>query len=191
MRHIMLGAVLALSSASVALAAEGGEKKGLPQLRFEDFPPQIFWLVITFTLLLVLLSTLVLPKLKGTIEGRQAKIEGDLALAAGLKDQAQAAIKAYETALAEARNRANAIAAEARAKIDAAIAQRKAELEARLAEEAKAAEARIRATKEAAMAEVRGIAVETTRAIVAKVAGISADESAAGSAVDTVLGRAH
>ncbi|RJF87862.1 hypothetical protein D3874_13195 [Oleomonas cavernae] len=193
MRHILLGACFALGSVSTALAeaAEGAAKKGMPQLRFEDFPPQIFWLVVTFTLLLILLSTLVLPKLKGTIEGRQAKIEGDFALAASLKDEAQAAIAAYDKALAEARNRANAIAAEARAKIEAAVAVRKAELEAKLNEEAKAAEGRIRATKEAAMAEVRGIAIETSRAIAAKIAGLSVDEAIAGSAVDAALSRTH
>ncbi len=191
MRQLLLGAIFTLASASMAVAAEGAEKKGMPQLRFEDYPPQIFWLVVSFVVLLVLLSTLVLPKLHGTIEGRKAKIEGDLATAARLKDDAQAAIVAYEKALAEARNRANAIAAEARAKVEAAASARKAELEAKLNDEAKAAEARIRATKEAAMAEVRGIAIETSRAIAAKVAGLSVDDATAGSAVDAALARSH
>lgn len=188
MRHYMLGLTLAVAAVSPALA-EGAEKKGLPQLRFEDFPPQIFWLVVTFVLLLVLLSTLVLPKLQGTIEGRKAKLEGDLSAAARLKDEAAAAIAAYEKALAEARKRANAIAAEAKAKIEAAAAARKAELEAQLAEEAKAAEARISATKAAALAEVRTIALDASRAITAKVAGIEVDEASAAPAVDAALAR--
>ncbi|MFA5122572.1 hypothetical protein [Zavarzinia sp.] len=188
MRHTLTGLLLAATAVSPA-AAEEAAKKGLPQLRFEDFPPQIFWLVVFFVVLLVLLSTLVLPKLQGTLEGRKAKLEGDLATAARLKDDAAAAIAAYEKALAEARGRANAIAAEAKAKVEAAMAARKAELEAKLAEEAKAAEARIRATKEAALAEVRGIALEAARAISAKVAGIDVDEASAGAVVDSVMAR--
>ncbi|PWR22971.1 F0F1 ATP synthase subunit B' [Zavarzinia aquatilis] len=188
MRQIFLGLALATAAVSPALA-EGAEKKGLPQLRFEDFPPQIFWLVISFVVLLVLLSTLVLPKLQGTIEGRKAKLEGDLATAVSLKDEAAAAIAAYEKALAAARQRANAIAAEAKAQIEAAAAARKAELEAKLAEEAKAAEVRINATKAAALAEVRSIALEAARAIATKVAGIEVDDASAASAVDAALGR--
>lgn len=188
MRHIILGTAFALAAVTPALA-EGGEKKGLPQLRFEDFPPQIFWLAVTFVLLLVILSTLVVPKLQGTIEGRKAKLEGDLAVAARLKDEAEAAVAAYEKALAEARVRANAIAAEAKGKIEAAGAARKAELEAQLAEEAKAAEARIRATKDAALAEVRNIALDAARAIATKVAGIDVDEASAAHAVDAALAR--
>ena len=192
MRQFILGAILTLGAVTPALASEGGEKKmGLPQLRFEDFPPQIFWLVVTFLLLLVLLSTLVVPKLQGTIEGRKAKLEGDLTDASRLKDEAEAAIAAYEKALAEARQRANAIAAEAKAKIEAAAAARKAELEAKLATEAKEAEARIAATKEAALAEVRGIALEAARAIATKVAGIEVDEASAASAVDAALARSR
>lgn len=188
MRQIFLGLALATAAVSPALA-EGAEKKGLPQLRFEDFPPQIFWLAVSFVILLLLLSTLVLPKLQGTIEGRAAKLDGDLTDAARLKNEAAAAIAAYEKALAEARQRANAIAAEAKAKIEAAAAARKAELEAKLSEEAKAAEARIAATKAAALAEVRSIAIEASRAIAAKVAGIDVDETAAAAAVDAIMAR--
>ncbi|MCF4165139.1 F0F1 ATP synthase subunit B' [Zavarzinia compransoris] len=189
MRQYILGAILALGAVTPAFASEGGEKAGLPQLRFEDFPPQIFWLAVTFILLLVLLSTLVVPKLQGTIEGRMAKLDGDLAEAGRLKDEAAAAIAAYNQALAEARARANAIAAEAKAKIEAEAAARKAELEAKLAAEAKDAEARIAATKDAALAEVRGIALDAAQAITAKVAGLEVDEASAAAAVDAALAR--
>ena len=67
-----------------AATIEGTESKGqpeeggLPQLNPEHYASQIFWLAITFGLLFIVLSRVVLPKIAGGLQARKNRIEGDL-----------------------------------------------------------------------------------------------------------------
>ena len=97
---------------------------------------------------IVIVSKLALPRVGGAIEARQNKIEGDLAEAQKLKDQSDAALKAYEGELASARSRAQAIGNESRDKANAqAEAERKA-LEEQLAAKLAEAEKTIASTRD-------------------------------------------
>jgi F-type H+-transporting ATPase subunit b len=153
--------------------AHGGahEDIGFPPFETETFGGQLLWLVITFVLLYVLLSKLVLPRLTGIIENRRAMIAKDLDDAAAMKTRAEEAGTAYDKALAEAKGRAQALAQETRAKLAAeSDARRKtleADLNARLAE----SEATITARKTEAMGHVRGIARDTASAIIERLTG--------------------
>ena len=97
---------------------------------------------------------------------RGAAVEGDLAEANRLKEQSDAALKAYEKSLADARNRAQALANETRDKLNAEAEEARKKLEAELNAKLAEAEKTIAATKTAAMANVHGIAVDTAAAIV-------------------------
>ena len=94
--------------------------KGFPPFDSSTFASQLLWLVITFVALYLLMSRVALPRVGAIIENRQKRIAGDLAEAQGMKDQSDAAIAAYEKALAEARGRAQALANETREKQAAA-----------------------------------------------------------------------
>jgi len=67
------------------------------------------------------------------IDERQKAIEGDLAEAQKLKDASDGALKAYESELAAARSRAQAIGTETRDKLNAAAEAERKTLEERLA----------------------------------------------------------
>merc|ERR1712153_7780 len=54
-----------------AFAAESG---GMPQLNPEFWVSQIFWLIITFGILYVVLSKLILPKISANLETRKSQI---------------------------------------------------------------------------------------------------------------------
>ena len=71
--------------------AHGGahEDIGFPPFATETFGGQLLWLVITFALLYLLLSRLVLPRLTGIIENRRAMIAKDLDDAAAMKTRAE------------------------------------------------------------------------------------------------------
>ncbi|HEV7417643.1 MAG TPA: F0F1 ATP synthase subunit B, partial [Tianweitania sediminis] len=146
------------------------------------FPSQILWLAITFGLFYLFLQKVVLPRLGHMLEVRRDRIAQDLDTASRMKEEADAAVAAYEQELADARAKANVIGQEARdrAKAEAEANRRETEagLDTRLAE----AEARIASIRNAAMAEVGGIAEETATAIVEALGG-TPDRSAIASAV--------
>ena len=57
----------------------------MPQLDFATFPPQLFWLAITFIVLYVLMAWVGLPRVGGVIAARRNRIDGDLEKAAQMQ----------------------------------------------------------------------------------------------------------
>src|SRR6202048_462698 len=111
----------------------------------------------------------------------------DLADAQKLKDESDAALKAYESELAAARARAHAISAETREKLNAVSEAERKTLEERLSRKLAAAEKPIAATRDAAMKNVRGIAADAAAAIVQRLTGVLPDGKSVDSAVDASL----
>lgn len=166
---------------------DGGHGGGFPPFESSTFASQLVSLVIAFVALYIIVSRFALPKVGGTIEARQNAIEGDLAEAQKLKDQSDAALKAYEGELAAARSRAQAIGNETREKLNAsAEAERKA-LEAKLAGKLAEAEKQIAATRTAAMRNVKSIAADAAGAIVQRLTGTTPDPATVAKAVDASL----
>ena len=95
----------------------------------QTFASQLVWLVITFVLLYVMMAKVALPRIGAHHRERQKHIDDDLAEAGALKTQSDAAIAAYEKALADARARAQAIANEMRDKQAAEAEARRKRLE--------------------------------------------------------------
>lgn len=163
----------------------------MPQLDYHTFVPQLVWLAVTFVVLYILMSWLALPKVKAAIEGRRHHLDNDLQRAAALKEEAEAALAAYQTTLAEARASAQDTLRRTGEKLAAEAAERQRQLAATLAEQIEAAEARIAAGKEQALADIRGIAAEVGGAVVEKLTGAAPDAAAMTSAVRRALnGRA-
>jgi F-type H+-transporting ATPase subunit b len=167
--------------------ADGHGKGGFPPFQKETFASQLVSFAIAFIVLYVLVSKLMLPRVGGVIAQRQAVIDGDLAEAQKLRDESDAALKAYETELAAARSRAQAIGNETRERLAAqSEAERKA-LEQRLASQLEAAEASIATTRQSAMGNVRAIATDAAAAIVQRLTGAAPDGKAVETAVDASL----
>lgn len=163
-----------------------GHKGAFPPFDSTTFASQLVWLAITFVVLYVLMAKVALPRVGGIIESRQKKIDGDIAEAGALKAQSDAALAAYEKALADARASAQAIANETREKQAAEAEARRKQLEDALNIKLAEAEKTIAATKQAAMSNVRGIAADATKAIVERLIG----KAPADAAVDTAVGEA-
>src|SRR5262245_62906689 len=167
--------------------ADRGHGGGFPPFESSTFASQLVSLVIAFVALYIIVSRFALPKVGGTIEARQNAIDGDLAEAQKLKDQSDAALKAYEGELAAARSRAQAIGNETREKLNAsAEAERKA-LEEKLAGKLADAEKQIAATRTAAMRNVKSIAADDDSAIVQQIHGATPDATTVAKAVDASL----
>ena len=100
--------------------ADGGHKAPFPPFEKDTFASQLVSLVIAFVVLYLIVSRIALPRIGSVLDERQNTIDGDLAQAQKLKDESDSALKAYESDLAAARSRAQAIGAETREKLNAA-----------------------------------------------------------------------
>lgn len=178
-------AVLALVPA-MAVGAES-DGAGLPQLDVSTYPTQLFWLAVSFLFLFIALRVLALPRIGAALEIRRDKIDDDLAKAAVSREEAEAAMAAYEKALADAAAQAQAVQRETAQEISRHATERRTALAARLGEETKAAEARITAAKEPALASLQDVAVEIVQDAAAKLAGIEVSKSDAEAAVDAAF----
>ena len=167
--------------------ADGGHGGAFPPFDTSTFPSQLVSLVIAFVALYLIVSRIALPRVGAVIDARQNKIEGDLAQAQKLKDESEAALRAYESELAAARSRAQAIGVETRDKLNAASEAERKTLEERLAAKLADAEKTIAATRASAMSNVRGIASDAASAIVQRLTGTAPDGKSVASAVDASL----
>jgi F-type H+-transporting ATPase subunit b len=167
--------------------ADGGHKAPFPPFEKSTFASQLVSLLIAFVALYLIVSRIALPRVGSLLDERQNAIDGDLAAAQKLKDESDAALKAYESELAAARSRAQAISAETREKLNAASEAERKTLEERLSLKLAEAEKTIAATRETAMSNVRGIAADAAGAIVQRLSGVLPDGALLDRAVDASL----
>lgn len=153
--------------------AEAGAA-GLPQLDPSYFASQLFWLTLFFVALYLFLSRVMLPKLGGVIEARDAQRTGDIAAAAKANADAQAALAAYESAMAAAGAQARKLADQARADASAARAAEIATQDAALNDRLTAAETRLSTQRATELDAAREAAADAAAAIVEKIAGLKA-----------------
>src|SRR4051794_22801890 len=159
----------------------------MPHLDVATFPSQLFWLAVTFVVLYILMSWIGLPRLTAAIDARRRRREDDLARAAQLKADAEAANTAFQRTMAEARVQAQAAIKETTDRLAADAAERQRALAAALAQQIDEAERRIMETKTQALADVRGIALDVGRAVVEKLTGSAPNPQQLTAAVDNVL----
>ncbi len=144
---------------------------GFPPFDATTYSSQLLWLAITFGFFYWIMKNVAVPRIAGILEDRRDRIAGDLGEANRLKDETDAAIAAYEQALAEARNKAHGIASDTRAKLKADQEARREKAEADIAEKLKAAEAHIAGIKTEALSQIGDIAGDTTSALVEQLMG--------------------
>ena len=86
----------------------------MPQLDPSSYISQIFWLTVTFLSLWFLMSVFIIPKIKNVIDEREQKIAEYIEKAERINKQANDALKRYETAIAEAKEKTSLQMAESR-----------------------------------------------------------------------------
>ena len=160
----------------VPTAAKSGG--AFPPFDPATFAPQLVWLVLTFSVLYWLLSRIALPKIAGVIAERRDRIERDLSEAQRLKAETDAALKAYEQSLADARGRAQTLAKETRERVQADLDRDRQKSDQENARRVADMERQIAADKARALQSVNEIATETAAAIVGRLVGrdATADE---------------
>jgi len=156
---------------AVGEVAAAHNEGGFPPFDVSFFGSHLFWLVVCFGIFYWLMARIIIPRIGDVVETRQARIADDLGHAARMKQEADAAILAYETALVEARQSAAHLVRDAaqtsRHKAEQARQEAEIALERHLAD----AEGRINAIRESALRHVDVIAEEVADEIVYRLIG--------------------
>jgi len=154
-----------------------------PPFDSHTFASQIFWLAVVFGLLYWMMSRIALPRVGSILEARRGRIEGELADAHRMQQQATEASAAYDAKLADAKSRAQALAQQTHEELMAATNARRHALEDDLNAKLAAAERQIEDTKGRAMGSVAGIARDAAALIVEHLTGKAADPQAIDAAI--------
>jgi F-type H+-transporting ATPase subunit b len=177
------GQEVAAAATHAGDAAHGGGNAGLPQFDPTYFPSQLFWLALIFLGLYLVLSRVLLPRVGGMIEARDAKIRADVDSANAASTAAQAALTAYDTAIAKAKADARARTDAARAEAAARRTEQTMVAEQALNQKLDAVEQRLAGARATSMAAAREAAADAAKAIVQRIAGIDVSDSDAKTAV--------
>ena len=167
-------------------AAESG---GMPQLNPEFWISQIFWLTLTFGILYVILSKLILPKISANLELRKSQIQENIEAAEKQRESSEIKLKEYDDIVYKSKLKAKKIFKEAREKVLKDINFKKADLEKQIDEEIKKAEDEINQLRKGAPEKINKIAIETASELIQKLIGAEVNNSSISAIVDDLSKR--
>ena len=169
-----------------AFAAESG---GMPQLNPEFWISQIFWLTLTFGILYIVLSKLILPKISNNLESRKSQILENIEAAEKQREDSETKIKEYEEIITKSRIDAKTIFNQAREKALKDINAKREVLDKQIDEEINKAEVEIKSLREAAPEKINKIAIETSSELIQKLIGAEINNSSISAIVDDLAKR--
>tara|TARA_B110001452_G_scaffold102557_1_gene85115 strand:+ start:40 stop:630 length:591 start_codon:yes stop_codon:yes gene_type:complete len=160
------------------------ENGGMPQLNPEFWVSQIFWLIITFGILYVVLSKLILPKINTNLELRKSQISDNIEAADKQRKDSELKIKEYEEIISKSKSEAKNIFNLAREKTLKDINTKKDILEKQTDEEIKEVEEEINKLRIEAPTKINKIAIETSSQLIQKLIGAEINNSSISAIVD-------
>ena len=169
-----------------AFAAESG---GMPQLNPEFWISQIFWLTLTFGILYLVLSKLILPKISANLETRKSQILENIEAAEKQREDSEMKLKEYEEIISKSKLEAKTIFNQAREKALKDINAKKEVLEGQIDEEISKAEEEIKILRNGAPDKINKIAIETSSELIQKLIGAEVNNSSISAIVDDLSRR--
>ena len=167
-------------------AAESG---GMPQLNPEFWISQIFWLTLTFGILYVVLSKLILPKISANLELRKSQIQENIEAAEKQREDSEAKLKEYDDIVLKSKLEAKNIFKDIRDKTLKDINSKKETLDNQIDQEIEKAEQEIDVLKKNAPEKINKIAIETSSELVKKLIGAELNNSSISAIVDDLSKR--
>ena len=162
-------------------AAESG---GMPQLNPEFWISQIFWLSLTFGVLYIVLSKLILPKISANLELRKSQIQENVEAAEKQRESSESKLKEYDDIILKSKLEAKNIFKNAGKKVIKDINSKKEVLENQIDNEIKKAEQEIDLLKKSAPEKINKIAIETSSELLKKLIGADVNNSSISAIVD-------
>ena len=149
----------------------------MPQLNPEFWVSQIFWLTLTFGILYIVLSKLILPKISANLELRKSQIQENIEAAEKQRESSDAKLKEYDSIILKSKLEAKNIFRDAREKVVKNINSKKETLDKQIDEEIKKAEQEIEVLRKNAQEKISKIAIETSAQLVKKLIGAEINNS--------------
>jgi len=162
-------------------AAESG---GIPQLNPEFWISQIFWLTLTFGILYIILSKLILPKISANLELRKSQIQENIEAAEKQRENSESKLKEYDEIILKSKLEAKNIFKDAREKALKDILSKKEILDKQIDEEINKAEKEIEKLRKSALEKINKIAIDTSSELVKKLIGAEINNSSISAIVD-------
>ena len=167
-------------------AAESG---GMPQLNPEFWISQIFWLTLTFGILYIVLSKLILPKISANLELRKSQIQENVEAAEKQRESSETKLKEYDNIILKSKLEAKNIFKDVREKVIKDINSKKETLDKQIDVEIQKAEKEIDLLRKSAPEKINKIAIETSSELVKKLIGADVNNSSISAIVDDLSKR--
>ena len=165
---------------------ESAESSGMPQLNTKFWFSQIFWLILTFGILFVVLSKLILPKISKNLEIRKSQILENIETAEKQRQESENKIKEYEKIVLESKNEAKNYFNKAREKVLKDIDKKRKVLEINVNEEITKVEKEIAELKNKSSETINKIEIETSSDIVRELIVIQVNNSSISATVEDI-----
>ena len=166
---------------NTVFAAESG---GMPQLNPEFWISQIFWLIITFGILFIVLTKVILPKISDNLETRKSQILENIETADKQKEESQKKIDEYDKIILDSKLKAKNHFNEAREKILDNINKKRAALEKDLDQEIDVVEKELSDLRNKSGEKINKIAAETSAELIKELIGEEVNSSSIAAIVD-------
>ena len=165
------------------------ESGGMPQLDPEFWVSQVFWLTITFGVVYVVLSKLILPKISKNLESRKIQISDNIEAAEKQREESDTKIKEFNEIILQSKAEAKNIFNKAKEKALKDINSKKEVLDIQINEEIKKVEKEISQLKKDAPIKINKIAIETSSELVQKLIGAEINNSSISAIVEDIFKR--
>ena len=172
-----------------SIEAFSAESVGMPQLNPEFWISQIFWLTLTFGILYLVLSKLILPKISANLESRKSQILENIEAAEKQREDSETKLKDYEEIISKSRLDAKTIFNQAREKALKDINAKREVLDKQIDDEINKAEEEIKTLRKSAPDKINKIAIETSSELVQKLIGAEVNNSSISAIVDDLSRR--
>ena len=169
--------------------AFAAESEGMPQLNPEFWVSQIFWLTLTFGILYVVLSKLILPKISNNLESRKSQILENIEAAEKQREDSETKLEEYEKIISKSKLEAKNIFSQSREKVLKDISAKREVLDKQIDEEISKAEQEINNLRESAPDKINMIAIETSSELIQKLIGAEVNNSSISAIVDDLSRR--
>jgi F-type H+-transporting ATPase subunit b len=143
-----------------------GSEAGMPQLNPEFWVSQIFWLIVTFSILYLIIWKVFLPRITYSIESRKSKIVNDLNETQKLKENAEKKLNEYNDIIKNSKKEAKKIIDDNKKKLDRDLEDKKKKFNDEIEKELIATEKEIKNLKKASIENINKIAEEVSAEII-------------------------